>query len=315
LRNMRARIAMSPLASIAALPERIRLVARYDARVLGQSVRWLVRSREHTNFTYDLTPLSCEHLTWLVAEVTGQPVVSVRRHFQELQADSDLASYVMDMTRRSQRWRLADPVPRYGLRMGWYGLVRALQPEHVVETGTDKGLGACVIAAALLRNGHGRLTTIDLNPDAGYLINGRLADVVDLRIGDSLDVLPQLDEPIHLFLHEVHCSAEHERAEYEAIGPLVTDETVLVSDNAERTSELAKWAEAHSRRFLHFHELPADHWYPGSGMCVAFPSVAHGSSGSQSPQVRMADRAVTHRSNDLANTDVQPRIPEPGAHP
>jgi predicted O-methyltransferase YrrM len=278
------RIAMSPLASVAALPERIRLVARYDARVLRQSARWLVLSREHTNLTYDLTPLNREHLAWLVAEVTGHPVVSVRRHFQELQDDSDLAWQIMEATRRSKRRRLADPVPRYGLRMGWYAFVRALQPEHVVETGTDKGLGACVIAAALLRNGHGSLTTIDINPDAGYLVDGKYAEVVERKVGNSLDVLPLLSKPIDLFLHEVHYTAEHERAEYEAIEPLVGEHTVILSDNAKRTNELARWAEIHGRRFLYFHEVPADHWYPGTGICAAFPALASARSTSLLPE-------------------------------
>jgi predicted O-methyltransferase YrrM len=255
---------------MAALPERIRLVAQYDYAVLKQSAKWLMRSREHTNLTYDLTALNYEHLAWLVAEITGYHVASIRQYMQEVLLDKDLASHIAASTRRSRRRRLADPIPRYGARVGWYALVRALQPEHVVETGTDKGLGACVIAAALLRNGHGRLTTIDLNPDAGYLIEEQYAKVVDLRIGDSLDLLPCLDEPIDMFFHEVHYSADQERGEYRAIQSLVTEHTVLISDNAEMTSELAQWAELHGRKCLYFHELPAEHWYPGSGIYAAY---------------------------------------------
>jgi predicted O-methyltransferase YrrM len=273
LRTLRARIATSPLASMAAMPERIRLVGRYDARVLKQSAKWLLHSREHTNLTYDLTPLSYEHLAWMVVGITGQSIISTKRHIDELRQDSGLALHITDATRRSKRRRLADPIPLYARRVGLYALVRALQPEHVVETGTDKGLGACVIAAALLRNGHGRLTTMDINPDAGYLIGNQYASVVDLEIGDSLNVLPLLDKPIDLFFHDVHYSAEQERAEYEAIDPFVKDHTVLVSDNAEMTNELARWAELRGRRFLYYHELPSDHWYPGAGMCAAFPSV------------------------------------------
>jgi hypothetical protein len=55
------RISRSRLAPIAALPLRVRAVGLYDAHVLGQSVRWLLHSREHTNFTYDLTLLNREH--------------------------------------------------------------------------------------------------------------------------------------------------------------------------------------------------------------------------------------------------------------
>jgi hypothetical protein len=91
-----------------------------------------------------------------------------------------------------------------------------------------------------------------------------------MRRGDSLELLPLLDDRIDLFLHEVHASAEQERAEYEAISPLIGEHTVLVSDNAKSNNELARWAEANGRQFLYFHEVPRDHWYPGGGMCAAF---------------------------------------------
>ena len=72
--------------------------------------------------------------------------------------------------------------------MGWYALVRALKPAHVVETGTDKGLGTVVLAAALRRNNRGQVTTIDTNPDSGYLIQGVYQPFVNRRMGDSLSV-------------------------------------------------------------------------------------------------------------------------------
>ena len=68
-------------------------------------------------------------------------------------------------------------------------MVRAMQPDHVVETGTHLGLGSCVIAAALLRNGHGRLTTIDIDSEAGHLIAEPWASVIDRRTGSSVDEL------------------------------------------------------------------------------------------------------------------------------
>lgn len=268
--TMRARIAVSPLASVAALPMRVRMVARHDANVVRRSVGWLLHSREHTNLTYDLTAFNRGHLAWLVAEVTGRPVHCIEAFIEELRQDRELSSHISEATRRSPRRHLADAVPRYGLRIGWYAIVRALEPEHVVESGTDKGLGACVLAAALMRNGHGRLTTIDTNSEAGYLIGGRYASVVNLRFANSLDVLPTLGRPIDLFLHEVHLSAAQERSEYQAIESLVTERTVLLSDNVEANDELARWAKDHGRRFLYFHERPLDHWYPGAGMGVAF---------------------------------------------
>lgn len=263
-------MAASPLASVAGLGVRFQLVAKYDARIIGQSVKWLLGSREYTNLTFNLTPLNYEHLAWFIALITGRSFGEIQGYFEEIWQDRLLATHITEATLHSERWRLADSVPRYGLRVGWYALVRALRPDHVVETGTDKGLGSCVVAAALLRNESGKLTTIDINSSAGYLITGRYAQAVEMRRGDSLDLLPLLDDRIDLFFHEVHSSAEQERAEYEAIAPLIGKNTVLVSDNAKSNNELARLAASSGRQFLYFHEIPQDHWYPGGSMCAAF---------------------------------------------
>src|SRR5690348_7011976 len=62
--KLRQRIATSPVARGAAIPLRIKLVAEYDAHIIGRSIDWLVHSRETTNFTYDLDPLNRDHLGW-----------------------------------------------------------------------------------------------------------------------------------------------------------------------------------------------------------------------------------------------------------
>src|SRR5690606_28957548 len=123
-----------------------------------------VTSREHTNYTYDLSDLNRTYLAWFVANVAGIDVAEARGYLDEVFEDRELARHVIDATMASARRGLADPVARIGRRAGWYALVRATRPRHIVETGTDKGLGAVVLAAALLRNGTGRLTTIDINP-------------------------------------------------------------------------------------------------------------------------------------------------------
>src|SRR5688572_2114557 len=136
---LRARVAASRFARVAALPERFLAMARYDARVLALSGRWLVQSREHTNFTYDLQELNRSHLAWFVAEVTGAPVAQVRSYMAELLGDRELADHVRQRTTDNDRAGLADAHVRFGRRVGWYAMVRALRPGHVVETGTDKG--------------------------------------------------------------------------------------------------------------------------------------------------------------------------------
>ena len=164
--KLRSRVAASPLARGAAIPRRTMIVARYDAQVIGRSVDWLVRGRETHNFTYDLDPLNRDQLGWFVSAVTGAEIAKVRGWMQELEDDNKLTDHLTRRLSSNPRRGIGARKPQWARRIGWYALVRAAQPDQVVETGTHPGLGSCVIAAALLRNGHGRLTTIDVDPEA-----------------------------------------------------------------------------------------------------------------------------------------------------
>lgn len=273
--DLRRAIARTPLARLAAFPTRTARVARHDARVIGTSVRWLFTSREHHNYTYDLTPLNRGHLAWYVAQVCDAPVGAVRDWFAELEGDQALRRHIEAATAASARRGLADRTVRYGRRLGWYAMVRARKPAHVVETGTDKGLGTCVLAAALLRNaaeGHpGRVSSMDINPDAGYLVAAEPWTTVAVRItGDSVASIRALTTPVDVFLHDSDHSAAHERAEFEAVEPTLAPGALLLTDNVTSTNVLPRYAEATGRRFLAFTERPARHWYAGDGIGAAW---------------------------------------------
>jgi cephalosporin hydroxylase len=269
--RLRRRLAASPVGSIATLPLRVSFVGKRNWLVAKESAGWLARSREYTNFTYDLSEGNLEHLAWFVAEVAGVPVAHARRYIAEIDADDVLRRHIIDVTATSDHRWVSDPVARYGRRVGWYALVRAIKPNHVVETGTDKGLSACLLAAAVLRNERGRVTTIDINDDAGFLIRGAYAEVIDLRIGDSLEVLKGLDaDDVGLFIHDSWHTREHELAEFDAITDHLVDGALMLSDNCHVTDALPSWAEDRGWRFLYFQEQPIRHWYPGGGIGVAW---------------------------------------------
>jgi predicted O-methyltransferase YrrM len=268
---MRRAVSRTRLASLAAFPYRLAKVANHDAKVVRMSARWLFTSREHHNYTYDLTPRNREHMAWFVSAVCDRPVAEVRTWFDELDADRALRTHIETVTASAARRGLADPTPRYARRLGWYALIRALQPQHVVETGVDKGLGTCVIAAALLRNGCGRVTSLDINPEAGYLARGKpWSDVVDLVIGDSIESIGALTEPVDLFLHDSDHSSKHERREFTAVESHLAPGALLLTDNVTATDVLMRYAETTGRRFLAFREQPLRHWYPGDGIGAAW---------------------------------------------
>jgi Methyltransferase domain len=267
--KLRRRIATSPLARGAALPLRTMLVARYDAHLLGRSVDWLVRDRETHNLTYDLNSLNRDQLSWFISAVTGAEIGQVRAWMQELEEDSQLASHLTRRLSSNPRRRICAKEPHWARRSGWYAIVRAAQPDLVVETGTHLGLGSCIIAAALLRNGHGRLTTIDIDPEAGYLIGEPWASVIDRRIGDSIDMLGSLKD-VDMFLHDSLHTYDYESGELKAVEPNLRADAVILSDNAHESPALSDWAERSGRHYLFFKEQPLDHWWPGDGIGAAW---------------------------------------------
>lgn len=273
--QLRRAIARSPLAPVAAFPKRLLRVARHDARVLGTSARWLFTSREHHNYTYDLTRLSREHLAWFVSVVCDVPVNRIKYYLAEIESDDALRRHIEWTTSVSARRGLADRRVRYARRIGWYALVRAKRPKHIVETGVDKGLGTCVLASALLRNAEdgdpGRVTSLDINPEAGYLARAQpWAEVVDLVIGDSLASIGALDTPVDMFLHDSDHSVAHERREFQTVEAKLAPGALLLTDNVTVTNVLAEHAERTGRRFLAYRETPARHWFPGDGIGVAW---------------------------------------------
>lgn len=267
--KLRRSLATSPLGRGAALPLRTMAVARYDARLIGRSLTWLVRNRETTNYTYDLAPLNRDQLCWFVSAVTGAEVGQVRSWMQELETDEELLGSLTRRLSSNPTRRVCAAEPHLARRFGWYAIVRALQPDNVVETGTHLGLGSCVIAAALLKNGHGRLTTIDIDPDSGYLIDEPWASVIERRIGSSVDELAKTQD-VDMFLHDSLHTYEYETKELIAVEPNLRADAIVLSDNAHDSAALSNWAERTERHYLFFREQPTDHWWPGDGIGVAW---------------------------------------------
>ena len=241
---------------------------------LSELIQWAQSSRETSNFTYDLTELNLSQLAGWVSVITGCTLQQAIQWIHELRHDDALRHHLNQLTATSDSAITADLNMGYGRRLGWYALVRALKPRTVVETGVDKGLGSCVLAAALLRNraeGHpGRYVGTDINPQAGWLFQSPYREAGEILYGDSIESLQRLEGPIDLFINDSDHSAEYEEREYACIASKLSPQAVVLGDNAHVTDKLYQFASATGRRFLFFSEKPADHWYPGAGIGAAW---------------------------------------------
>ncbi|WP_421592782.1 O-methyltransferase [Shinella sp. M27] len=118
-----------------------------------------------------------------------------------------------------------------------YMLTRSSGAKSIVEFGTSFGISTLHLAAALRDNGGGRLITSEFEPSKvkrarRNLVDGGLADLVDIREGDALKTLStDLPQKIDLLL------LDGAKALYRDILTLVEDRlkpgALIVADNAD----------------------------------------------------------------------------------
>ena len=75
------------------------------------------------------------------------------------------------------------------------GLIRLLQPDFVLETGTHRGFMAKSIGQALKANGHGRLVTVEIDQDL-YLEAAQRCDGLPVRCIRNSSTEITVPEPI-----------------------------------------------------------------------------------------------------------------------
>jgi predicted O-methyltransferase YrrM len=255
-------------------PDRLQFALSYYEQAIKLCLQWLFTSREKSNFTYDLTDSNKAYLASMVSVVTGCSLETVKGYITELNENRDLKNHIVKTAQRSSELSELDADPWYSRRLGWYAIVRARKPRVIVETGVDKGLGSCVLSAALEQNARegypGRYFGTDINPNAGVLFSGDYQKHGKILYGDSLQSLSSLNETIDVFINDSDHSSEYEGREYEMVNSKLAPNAVILADNAHVTDQLCTFAERTGRKFLYFQEKPKDHWYPGAGIGIAF---------------------------------------------
>lgn len=246
----------------------------YFFHSLIKIIPWLFNSKEVANYTYNLSDTNISYLSSLIADITGSSFDEISGYIDEIQNNNWLKQQIEAQIKTSDQSFWADNEARYGRRVGWYALVRALKPKVVVETGVDKGLGACVLTTALMMNqkeGHeGYYYGTDLDSRAGWLLTPELKKLGEILYGDSIEQLEKLNKTVDIFINDSDHSANYEADEYKTIEPKLSSNAIILGDNAHVTDKLLKFALSTGRHFIFFQEKPKDHWYPGAGIGIAF---------------------------------------------
>ncbi len=134
-----------------------------------------------------------------------------------------------------------------------YALCRALRPRTAVETGVAYGVTSAMILAALHKNRHGTLHSIDLPPlrerasgqHIGVMVPPEYKSFWQLHCGTSWRVLPKLLAnglgEIGLFIHDSSNLQRIQKLELELMWPHLTSYAAIIVNNIGRGSAFAEF--------------------------------------------------------------------------
>ena len=246
----------------------------YFVGPLSNLIKWLFWSKEITNYSYDIEENNKKYLSSLIADILNVEFDTVMTYIREIEKDTELKQHIEDVTANSSLSFLADKEVQYGRRVGWYAFARALKPKTIIETGVEKGLGACVLAAALKRNKEegyeGKYFGTDNDITAGYLFSGDYADYGSILYGDSIESLTKFGSTIDLFINDSDHSEEYEADEYNTIANKLSEHAIVLGDNSHVSNKLLNFSLKTNRHFIFFQEKPSEHWHPGAGIGISF---------------------------------------------
>ena len=115
-----------------------------------------------------------------------------------------------------------------------YAQARAVRARRVVEFGTSFGVSTIWLAAAVRDNGGGTVIGTEMVPvkaerARAHVREAGLADHVDIRVGDALETLRDLDGPVDLMLNDGFPDAALDVLRL--VAPHLRPGAVVVTDN------------------------------------------------------------------------------------
>ena len=255
-------------------PRRLRIALTYLQVPLAGVIKWLIHSKEISNFTYDLAAENIDYLTSFLAVILDTKPSVIGSYIEELSGDADLKAHLSARLKARSSKLFVDQEIRYGRRLGWYAVVRHLKPKVVIETGVDKGLGTSVLAAALLRNSMdgfpGHVWGIDIDPKAGWMLSGKYLKTGTIIADDAIAAIRKFHLPVDLYINDSDHSKDYEFREYHEIQKKLAPNAIVLGDNAHCSDSLFRYSREVDRQFLYWQEQPQNHWYRGGGIGASY---------------------------------------------
>ena len=134
-----------------------------------------------------------------------------------------------------------------------YAIIRERQPNLIIETGIGRGVTTTFILAALLKNGKGKLISIDKGSETGQLVFNGLKLNWDKRIGKTSDILPTIIDPIDIFLHDSLHTYENMSFEFEWANQHMPSGGIIMSHDIGTNNSLYDFARKINKPVQYLH--------------------------------------------------------------
>lgn len=189
---------LSSFTCITPLPNDNKLVKGRNVVILVQEKFPKTFKSEEQNYTFE-EKLNREKLFFKSLNI--QKLYTIHSHIPKIVGEMEKRKTIIQ---HKEPWwhRGFYPVCKWFGRT-LYSVILAVKPELVVETGASLGVSSSYILSALHENKKGQLISVDVEKQAGEIVDDRLRHLWDLKIGKSQDVLPILDiDKIDVFFHD-----------------------------------------------------------------------------------------------------------------
>ena len=264
----------TPIADLNFFPLRFEEAMRNQERYVTELFDWIFTSKEYTNYTLSISPLHLNYMACFVSQIADIPFEKARGYIQELMDDTSIPAVVTEHIKACSANNSIDAEVRYGKRVVWYALARHFKPKTIIETGIDKGLGSVAMCLALIKNWEegspGYYFGLDINPQAGYLIQKPFSEIGRVLVGDSIESIQKFPDPIDFLICDSDHTIGYETREYQTAESKLSPRALIISDTASYDGSLFDYARATGRDFLYCPEYAEKHWYPGDGVGVAW---------------------------------------------